>query len=58
MSLLIVLGCVRYEPQAFEDTNGDGRVTFHDDNPYASRGFARHMERQDPNYQEENESED
>ena len=59
ISLCFVAGCATsYEPQPYEDTNGDGHVTFHDDNPYASRGFARHMARQQKGYSEEDESND
>ena len=58
MPLAVVVGCVAYEPQSYEDTNGDGHVSFHDDNPYASRGLGRHMARQSPDYREEDESND
>jgi len=60
MLLLVVAatGCSAYSPSAREDTNDDGHVTFHDDDPTAHRGFERHMDRQNRNYTERDASDD
>jgi hypothetical protein len=47
--MIVSGGCAPYAPQAGEDTNRDGRVTFYDDDPTVSRDeFKRHMDRQSP----------